>query len=132
MMKLSIIFIFFLTVTVYSCFIGADTYEKAVNEYFFLYSVNNKTDNVCLGTIDDGHRIGDGYNCLIKKAGWDTSFLIFHTKNDQYYIQDLKELKQKQPDEYKAYLYGPFNKKQFDSMRDSLQVDKSLSFSVEY
>jgi hypothetical protein len=75
-----------------SCFTGADTYEKSVNNYFFLYSSNYKTDNVCLGIIDNNSRIGDSYECSINKAGWDDSFLIFQTKQGEYFIHNSRKL----------------------------------------
>ena len=130
-MKPVIIFILFLF-SLNSCFIGADTYEKSVNDYFFLYSDTYKTDKVCLGTIDYNYRIGDGYGCFIKKIGWDNFFLIYQTKQDKYFIQDLRQLKGKHPEEFKRYLYGPFNIKQFELERGNLQVDKDLDFSISY
>ncbi len=121
-----------LTLTLTSCFTGADTYEKSINDYFFLYSSTYKTDNVCLGTINNNYRIGDSYEYSIEKAGWDESFLIFQTKQDKYFIQDLRNLKGIYPKEFRKYLYGPFSKEQFDKRRDSLNVDRELEFSLEY
>jgi hypothetical protein len=58
-----------LTLVLTSCFVGADTYEKSVNDYFFLYSNTYKTDKVSLGTIQDGqYRIADGYLVVMTKS----------------------------------------------------------------
>jgi hypothetical protein len=60
------------SLTLTSCFIGADSYEKSVNDYFWLYSNTYETDNVCLGTIDyEKYRLGNSYLCFINDVGWD-------------------------------------------------------------
>ncbi len=132
-MRLQTIIPILLTLMLTSCFMGADNYEKSVNDFFFLYSDSYKTDSVCLGSIHDGkYRIGDGYLCVVKRIGWDNSFLICETRGKQYFIQDLRQLKNKSADDFESYLFGPFTKQAFGEKRDSLGVDKDLDFSVSY
>jgi hypothetical protein len=116
-----------------SCFIGADTYERSVNDNFFLYSNTSKSDNVCLGTIDaNAYRFADNYLCSIKKVGWDKSFLIVKTNNEQYYIQHLNKLDGLYPEEFVRYLFGPLNESDYNRYRDSLRVDTDLDFKISY
>ena len=115
-----------------SCFIGADTYEKDVNEYFWLYSHDYSTSNVSLGTIEHGYRLGDGYLHGIKQIGWDQSFMIIRTHSGKYYIQDFRNLKNKPIEDFKRYLYGPLSKLSYDSKRDALHVDENLHFELTY
>jgi hypothetical protein len=113
--------------------VGSDSYEKNINDYFWLYKAANSRDRICLGTIDYGqYRLADAYKCFIKEVGWDKSFLLFRTERNQYFIQDLRSLKGKSLEHFGKYLYGPFNEQEFISMRDSFQVDKELDFEISY
>jgi hypothetical protein len=132
-MRLKVTISIFFTVILTSCFMGAETYEKSVNDYFHLYSDTYKTDNVCLGTIEySKYRLGNSYLCSIIEIGWDNSFLVVLTKGGTYYIQDLRPLKGKSSEEFKNYLLGPFTKERFAQSRDSLGVDKDLDFKISY
>lgn len=116
-----------------SCFIGADTYEKSVNDFFFLYSDTYKTDNVCLGIIDyEDYRIGNSYTCSIKRIGWDKSFLIIENHNSNFFIQDLRKLEKNNADSFQKYFYGPMTKSKFYEKCKELKVDKNLKFKINY
>ncbi|MBK8699839.1 MAG: hypothetical protein IPN29_10005 [Saprospiraceae bacterium] len=116
-----------------SCFIGADTYEHSVNDFFWLYSDTYSTDKVCLGTVEMGEfRIGSGYCCYIRKIGWDKSFIIIQNDNNEYYIQDCRKLKDQDVKVFRKFLHGPFNENQFEYCKDSLHIDKDLEFKIEY
>jgi hypothetical protein len=116
------------------CFWGPDSYEKEVNQYFFLYSDDYSTWDVRLGTIDSkGYGIGNGYLSFIKRIGWDDSFLICETKIKGYFIQDLRYLKGKHPDQFWTDRYGPYEKQSaFNAKRDSLGVSQDLEFGISY
>jgi hypothetical protein len=116
-----------------SCFIGADHYEKGVNDQFWLYSISSNSGNVCLGTIDEkDYRFTDSYICNIKKIGWDNNFIIIQLENQDYYIQDLEKIKKLNNSKFINFLYGPFNKIQFDQRLDSFDVDANLAFTISY
>ena len=131
-MRKLIQFLFLVPLTFSSCFIGADTYEKNINSYFWLYSNDYSTNNLSLGTIDYSYRIGDGYLHGIKQIGWDKSFMIIRTHSDKYYIQDLRNLSNKTSKDFKKYLHGPYSKLNFDNNRDSMNVDDNLDFILDY
>ena len=123
--------LFILLPALSSCFMGADTYEKDVNDYFWLYSHTYKTDNVSLGTIDEGYRFGDGYLSGIKKIGWNKSFLIVQTTGG-YFIQDLRSLRDLPIDSFRKHLYGPLSREQFTIKSDSFNVDSALKIDESY
>lgn len=122
-----------LTLVLTSCFMGADTYEKTINEYFWIYRDDSPSASVCLGTIDYGqYRLGDNYLCSVKKVGWNKSFLIAQTESNQFMIQDLKFLKARPSSDFGQYKYGPLSRQQFSRLRDSLRVEKDLDFQITY
>ena len=112
---------------------GADTYERSVNQYFHLYSHTYSTDRVSLGKIYDGkHRIRDGYIIVIEQIGWDKDFMIVKQRSGKYYIQDLKKLQGKDADDFSKYLYGPLTKEEFNFKKDSLKLSDDLEFDISY
>lgn len=116
-----------------SCFMGADTYEKSVNDFFFLYSDTYKTNNICLGVIDDNnYRIENGYQCSIVRIGWDKSFLILENYNNEFFIQDLRSLQKNKADTFNKYLFGPLTQQMFYKKRETLNIDKDLKFKINY
>lgn len=112
---------------------GPDSYEKSVNAFFWLYRDDSSSADICLGTVDYGqYRLADSYLCAVKKIGWNESFLIAQTKNEQFIIQDLRPLKGKPSSVFVNYKYGPFSKQQFNLVKDSLHVDRGLDFQTTY
>ena len=119
-----------LLLTLSSCFTGADTYEKEVNDYFFLYGEYGE-GKTYLGTIEDGgYRIADGYLGPVARIGWNDAHVIVQDKHDRYYIQPI-------PDgaslaQVRRELQGPFTYAEFQTQRGKLMVDASLEFALEY
>ncbi len=119
-----------LLLTLSSCFTGADTYEKEVNDYFFLYGEYGDGKRY-LGTIEDGgYRVANGYLGPVAQIGWNDAHVIVQDQHDRYYIQPIRRgasLAQVQRE-----LKGPFTYVEFRVQRGKLAVDPSLEFALTY
>ncbi|MBD0254763.1 MAG: hypothetical protein ICV83_03505 [Cytophagales bacterium] len=117
-------------VSLSSCFVGADSYEKEVNEYFFLHREYG-TQKTYLGTIEDGgYRMANGYLGPVSQIGWNDAHVIVKDKHNRYYIQPIRagaSLAQVQRE-----LKGPFTYEEFQVQRVKSAVDESLAFELEY
>jgi hypothetical protein len=113
-----------------SCFTGADSYEKEVNDYFFLHREYG-AKKTYLGTIEDvGYRIANGYLGPVSQIGWNDAHVIVKDKYNRYYIQPIRRgasLAQVQ-----QALQGPFTYEEFRVQRTRLAVDERLAFTLEY
>jgi hypothetical protein len=116
--------------TLSSCFVGADSYEKEVNEYFFLHREYGSRKTY-LGTIEDGgYRIADGYMGPVAQIGWNDAHVIVQDKHNRYYIQPIPHgasLAQ-----VRRALKGPFTHAEFRAQRVKLGVDEGLEFALAY
>ena len=109
---------------------GADSYEKEINEYFWIYgeSLNNEK---FVGTIEKGgYRFSDNHICFIEKIGWNKNFIIVKSKFKNYYIQPIIE--NISVNKMKKYLKGPFTESQFLIERKKMKIPKSLKFKIIY
>ncbi len=113
-----------------SCFVGADSYEKEVNAYFFLHREYGSRKTY-LGTVEDGgYRIADAYLGPVAQIGWNDAHVIVQDKYDRYYIQPI-------PDgaslaQVRRELKGPFTYAEFRAQRVKLGVDEGLEFELAY
>jgi hypothetical protein len=58
--------------------------------------------------------------------------LVCEARGSQYFIQDLRNLKGRNVEDFKHHLCGPLTKERFEDKRDSLGVDEDLGFSISY
>ena len=128
-MKLTAVLISVGLLVLQSCFIGSDTFEKEVNECFWLHQ-DSESEETYLGTIDKGARFTDKYLGPIDRIGWDEEYILLKEKSGDYYIQPIN--KDQSIEKVKTDLVGPLTETEFKNLKQAHQVDEKLDFEIQY